>query len=93
MRNLIEISRRQVAFAAQGRADELISSRAEREELFGRLDLSCGSCRPELERLALELAESDRVLAEAVQAMMDSIGSRLGQVKTGFSALKAYGRY
>lgn len=93
LRKLIEISRRQIALAAEDRVDDLIASRAEREELFGKLDLSCESCRPELERQARELAESDRVLAEAVRAMMDSIGLRLGQVKTGVSALKAYARF
>jgi len=93
LRRLIDLSRRQIALAAEGRVEELISSGAERDALFASLDLSCESCRPELESLARELADSDRVLSEAVQAMMDSIGSRLAQVKTGVNALKAYGRF
>lgn len=93
LKKLIEVSHLQRLLAAEGRIEELFASGAVRDELFSRLDLSCESCRPELEPLARELAESDRVLAEAVKAMMDTIGAKLGQIKTGLSAVKAYGRY
>lgn len=58
------------------------------------LDLSGqpgGECA--LREIARELAESDQALSVEVQLVMDAIGSRLGQVKTGMSAVKAYGRY
>lgn len=93
LKKLIGISHLQRRLAAGNRIEELLASRAEREELFARLDLSCEACRPELKELAEELAESDRLLSDAIKAMMDSIGARLGQVKTGMNALKAYGRY
>lgn len=46
-----------------------------------------------LKELASKLADSDRELSTVVQQVMDTLGSRLGQVKTGMSAVKAYGRY
>lgn len=67
---------------------------AERDALFATLDLSGGPGASEgLRELAGELAESDRNLSREVSQVMDSVGSRLGQVKTGMSAVKAYGRY
>lgn len=93
MKKLIELSGFQRTLAAEGRMEELLASAALRDELFSRLDLTCDSCRHELEPLARELAESDAALSEAIQSIRDNIGAKLGQVKTGMSALKAYGRY
>lgn len=93
LKRLVEMSGLQRRLASEGRVDELLAASVERDELFAALDLSCDSCRERLRPLARELEESDRVLADAVRSMMEGIGARLGQVKTGMSAIKAYGRY
>lgn len=93
---LLEISRLQRRLAAENRIEELLSSQAERDALFSMLDLTGGGgtvLDSSLKELASELAESDQLLSAEVSRVMESVGSRLGQVKTGMSAVKAYGRY
>ena len=92
---LLEISVLQRRLVEENRIEELLSSQAERDGLFAMLDLS-GVPVAEgggLRELARELSESDRKLSGEVLQRMDAVGSRLGQVKTGLSAMKAYGRY
>jgi hypothetical protein len=95
LKKLLEISTRQRRLADESRVEELLVAQAEREALFSTLDLAAEEPRAceAAKELAGELAESDRLLSAGVQRVMDSVGSRLGQVKTGMSALKAYGRY
>lgn len=92
IKKLIETSKLQRRLASEGRIEELFATKVERERLFERIDLT-GEPMPELRALAIELAESDRDLTDAVQRMMDAAGARLGQIKIGMTALKAYGRY
>ncbi|CAG1065579.1 hypothetical protein BAC1_01163 [uncultured bacterium] len=95
LKKLLELSTLQRRLADESRVEELLVAQAEREALFATLDLTgkkTPACEAEKE-LAAELAESDLLLSGRVQSVMDTIGSRLGQVKTGMSALKAYGRY
>lgn len=95
LRKLLEISTRQRRLVDENRVEELLVAQAEREAFFATLDLTgkntpaCGETR----ELARSLAQSDRLLSDGVQRVMDTVGSRLGQVKTGMSAIKAYGRY
>jgi len=92
---LLEISRLQLRLVEENRIEELLSSQAERDGLFAMLDLSGGPVAEGggLRELARELSENDRKLSGEVLQRMDAVGSRLGQVKTGLSAMKAYGRY
>lgn len=93
---LLEISRLQLRLVEENRIEELLSSQAERDGLFAMLDLSGGPVAEGgggLRELARELSESDRKLSGEVLQIMDAVGSRLGQVKTGLYAMKAYGRY
>lgn len=92
IKRLFETSRRQLCLASEGRIEELLETGVERERLFAALDLT-GEPLPELSALAAELAGNDRVLADVIRQTMDAIGSKLGQVKTGMTAVKAYGRY
>lgn len=89
----MELSALQRRYAEENRIEELVSSQTARDELFACLDLSGPSSGPELKAIARELSDSDRVLAGAIQGIMDSIGAKLGKVKTGMNAVKAYGRY
>jgi hypothetical protein len=93
LEKLIEISTVQRAFIEKNSIDELISAQAERDALFATLELSGKPASSQLKELARKLSESDRALSSEVSQVMDSIGLRLGQVKTGMSAVKAYGRY
>jgi hypothetical protein len=93
LNKLIEISAVQLEFIGKNRIDELFEAQAERDSLFATLELFGKPSSSELKELASKLAESDRVLSSQISRVMDSIGSRLGQVKTGMSAVKAYGRY
>lgn len=93
---LLEISRLQHRLVEENRIEELLSSQAERDGLFAMLDLSgvpVAEGGDGLRELVRELSESDRKLSGEVRQRMDAVGSRLGQVKTGLSAMKAYGRY
>lgn len=95
LKKLLDISTLQLRLVDESRVEELLVAQAEREALFSTLDFAAKkpcACE-EAKELARSLAESDRLLSAGVQRVMDSIGSRLGQVKTGMSALKAYGRY
>jgi hypothetical protein len=94
LNRLLEISILQRRLIEENRIEELLSAQIERDWLFSTLDLSGKpSADSALKALARELADSDKELSDAVQQVMDSVGSRLGQVKTGMSAVKAYGRY
>jgi hypothetical protein len=96
LKKLLEISTLQRRLADESRVEELLLAQVQREAIFSTLDLTCCKKTPACEaekELAAELAESDRLLSGRVQSVMDTLGSRLGQVKTGMSALKAYGRY
>lgn len=91
---LLEISILQRRLIEENRIEELLSAQIERAGLFSMLDLSGKPVADhDLKALARELADSDKELSDAVQQVMDGVGSRLGQVKTGMSAVKAYGRY
>ncbi|OGP15015.1 MAG: hypothetical protein A2052_04900 [Deltaproteobacteria bacterium GWA2_54_12] len=91
---LLEISVLQRRLVEENRIEELLSAQIERAGLFSMLDLSGEPVADSaLKELARELAGSDRELSAVVQQVMDAVGSRLGQVKTGMSAVKAYGRY
>lgn len=93
LNRLLEISILQRRLVEENRIDELLSAQIERAGLFSTLDLSGEPVDDALKELARELADSDRELSAVVQQVMDAVGSRLGQVKTGMSAVKAYGRY
>lgn len=91
---LLEISVLQRRLIEENRIEELLSAQHERAGLFSTLDLSGEpAVDSALKELASKLADSDRELSAVVQQVMDAVGSRLGQVKTGMSAVKAYGRY
>ena len=90
---MIELSTLQRCFIKENRIDELLETHSRREGLFSMLQGASSPVSEELTRLARELAESDRELNCEVSSVMESIAARLGQVKTGISALKAYGRY
>lgn len=91
---LLEISVLQRRLIEENRIEELLSAQIERAGLFSTLDLSGEPVADSaLKELARKLADSDRELSAIVQQVMDAVGSRLGQVKTGMSAVKAYGRY
>lgn len=94
MGRLLEISILQRRLIEENRIEELLSAQTERAGLFSMLDLSGKpSADSALKELASKLADSDKELSAVVQQVMDTVGSRLGQVKTGMSAVKAYGRY
>lgn len=94
LNRLLEISMLQRRLIEENRIEELLSAQIERAGLFSTLDLSGEpGADSALRELARDLADSDRELAAEIGQVMDSIGSRLGQVKTGMSAVKAYGRY
>lgn len=93
LRQLVELSSLQRRYAEENRIEELVASQTLRDELFACLDLSGASSDPELKAIAAELSENDRVIVSAIQGIMDGIGAKLGQVKTGMNAVKAYGRY
>lgn len=91
---LLEISILQRSLISENRVEELFSAQIERDGLFSMLDLSGEPASDSaLKELAGKLADSDRELSAEVQQVMDAVASRLGQVKTGMSAVKAYGRY
>jgi len=90
---LLEISALQLGFLRENRIDELLEAQSLRDGLFNALESSSAGESPELSALARELAESDRELSAGVSSVMESIAAKLGQVKTGMSAMKAYNRY
>lgn len=77
----------------ENRIDELLEAQSLRDGLFNALESSPPEKSPELSTLARELAENDRELSIGVSSVMESIAAKLGQVKTGMSAMKAYNRY
>lgn len=93
LKKLIEISALQLDFLRENRIEKLFELHSRREGLIKALGSPGADQSPELSTLARELAASDAVLATGVRELMDSIASRLGQVKTGMSAVKAYARY
>lgn len=93
LKKLIELSVLQRRFINENRIDELFEAQAARDELFRSIHSAGPQGSPELAGLVRELAESDRELSAGVSSVMESIASKLGQVKTGMSAMKAYGRY
>ncbi len=93
LNKLLETSILQRGFIRENRIDELLEAHSVREGLFSMLEGAPTQLPPELAGLVRELAESDAELSSAVSFIMESIASRLGQVKTGMSAVKAYGRY
>lgn len=91
LNRLHEISTLQLRFIREKRIEEFAACQAERERLF--LDLDLDGCNdPEARLLAERLLENDNLLASEVRAVMGGISSKLNQVKTGRSALKAYSR-
>lgn len=93
LKKLLEISVLQLDFLRENRIDELLEAQSLRDGLFHALESSPAGESPELSALARELAESDRELSIGVSSVMESIAAKLGQVKTGMSAMKAYNRY
>lgn len=93
LKKLLEISALQLGFLRENRIDELLEAQSLRDGLFQALESSPAGKSPELSALARELAESDRELSAGVSSVMESIAAKLGQVKTGMSAMKAYNRY
>lgn len=93
LKKLIEVSALQRCFLRENRIDELLEAQSLSDELFNALESSPAGQSPELSALARELAESDRELSIGVSSVMESIAAKLGQVKTGMSAMKAYNRY
>lgn len=91
---LLEISVLQRRLVEENRVEDLLSAQVERAALFSMLDLSGKPVFDSaLRELASKLADSDKELSAEVRQVMDAVASRLGQVKTGMSAVKAYGRY
>jgi len=93
LERLIEVSALQLCFLRENRIDELLEAQSLRDGLFHELGSKPAEKSPELAALARELAESDRELSIGVSSVMESIAAKLGQVKTGMSAMKAYNRY
>ncbi|MBE7414787.1 MAG: flagellar protein FliT [Deltaproteobacteria bacterium] len=89
LNRLHEISTLQLRFIREKRIEEFAACQAERERLFLDLD---GCNDPEARLLAERLLENDNLLVSEVRAVMGGISSKLNQVKTGRSALKAYSR-
>lgn len=93
LNRLLEISTIQLRFIKEKRIDEFVACQAERERLFLDLGLPVEGCNDtEARRLLERILENDNLLASEVRAVMGGISSKLGQVKTGRSALKAYSR-
>ena len=93
LNKLLELSILQRSFIKENKIDELLEAQVLREGLFSMLQRAPSPVSEELTRLARELSESDAELSSSVSSVKESIAARLGQVKTGMSALKAYGRY
>ncbi|GEM_PF-6110048 len=93
LNRLLEISALQLRLIREKRLDEFAVCQAERERLFLDLGLSGAGCRDREARLLAErLIENDNLLASEMQSLMGGISSKLSQVKTGRSALKAYAK-
>lgn len=93
LNRLLEISSLQLRLIREKRVDEFAACQAEREDLFTDLIRPGDFGRdPEARLLADRLIESDKLLAGEVQALMGGISSKLNQVKTGRSAVKAYAK-
>lgn len=93
LNRLLEISTLQLRLIKEKRLEEFAASHAERERLFLDLGHTGQAARdPDLRILAEKLLENDKLLASEVQALMGGISSKLNQVKTGRSALKAYAK-
>ncbi|MBW7956385.1 MAG: flagellar protein FliT [Deltaproteobacteria bacterium] len=93
LNRLLEISTLQLRFIREKRIEEFVACQAERERLFMDLGRSGpGGKAPEVRLLAERLLEADNLLTSEVQALMGGISSKLTQVKTGRSALKAYAK-
>lgn len=93
LNRLLELSALQRRFICEKRIDELIRSQEERNILFTMFrDPGPERSNPALKALADKLSESDRLLAEEVGMVLDSIGARLGQLRSGMAAVKAYNK-
>jgi len=93
LNRLLEISTLQVRFIKENRLEELLLCQAERDLLFSYLSQnSPHRGDPELKALADKIRENDKRLLSELSTVMGSTSSRLGHLKTGRSAIKAYGQ-